>query len=190
MARIATYPSVSRPPTPPTEEDYRAAVVAEGERWLGVKGRTPECDLLFEDAAPCYVQKSASGKHYCGIGVLYCLRKALLTDALWRDVVGFIGPVLGWTTIKNPKPADVCFVDRASHHALVTGGDAEYIDTIDFNSGPTPGIVARHRRKRGATGVHYFPIDGLIAKAIARETANTNPAPPLDEDWDIEDTVP
>jgi hypothetical protein len=192
MVRIANYRSTPREQWPKTEAEFRAAVVGEAECWVGVKGRTPECDLLFEDAAPCYPKKSKSGKHWCGIGALHCLRAALLTKAVWRDVVGFIGSVLGWASLtRDPKPGDIKYHDnRSRHHGVVVAADDKWVYTIDFNAGLWPGKVKRAQKRRGAKKVYYYSIGGLIAKALAREAVDTDPAPPPETGWDPEDTAP
>jgi hypothetical protein len=146
---------------------------------LGIRGCSPECDEIFHRTAPCYDAAGAShsGKHWCGIAALDALCSAGLTDAQWVDNAGFIGELIGWGTTRSPKPGDIFYTDRASHHAIVERvrtvetkhGSIVMVDTIDGNAGPSPGEVKRNSRRLDTRRTYYYPIAGLIAARLAAE---------------------
>lgn len=160
--------------------DYRAAVVDAirsqlgsvdpTEYWIAVHGRVPI---------------PARGKriHWCGALALWALQTAGL--CMWRwgfapDKSGFIWR-FGQRTIKlplRPAPGDLCYCERAQHHAIVERLDGNRVITIDGNTGAAPGIVARSKgRLLGKPKVHYYSIGNLVRAAERREAADTDPAP-------------
>jgi hypothetical protein len=103
--------------------------------------------------------------HWCGALVLYALRKAGLTTALWRVGSGFIYE-LKLPRTNDPQPGDVAYFNKFQHHALVAEnlGDGTIV-TYDGNgirSAQFPqGEIGRHvRRKQDVTA--FFSIDPLL----------------------------
>jgi len=182
MARIATYqpPIVDcDPPGPPAPPDYRALVVAYVESQLGVTDPTP-----YWMAVHGSVPIPAPGKriHWCGAFALMAIREAGLCDWQWSFAVrhpGFIWRI-GWgAATAEPQPGDVCYLERAQHHAIVERVDATRIETIDGNTGRAPGIVSRKSRLRTRRGVHYYSITALIGEAVSRMAGHdTDPCGP------------
>lgn len=169
MSRIAHYDppaGLSRLWLP---KDYRAEIVAYAASQIGIDDR----ELYFRDAAPCYTAGADSNKHWCGIFVLHCYRRAGLCDWLWKDVSGFIGEHIGWARrVGIPEPGDVCYCERASHHAVVAEVQPGRVTTIDGNSGPVPpGFVREHARPLPSSGVRYYSIGKVIARALERDFA-------------------
>ena len=176
MARVATYgpqpgppgPAVVLPEPPELELDVRELLVAYAETQLGNTDPTRYwMRVLGEVPIP------APGKriHWCGAFVLDCLHEVGLCDWPWIPVKGFLFR-LGWKTTAHPKPGDIKYIaTKSRHHGLVTGGDDTWIDSIDGNTGPAPGVVSRQRKRRGEPNVFYYSIERLVKEWHARHEA-------------------
>ena len=157
--------------------DYRAAVVDAMRSQLG---NTDPAEYWI--AVHGHVPTPAPGKriHWCGAVALWSLHMSGLCTWRWGfspDKPGFIWR-LGWRTIKlpvRPEPGDICYCERAQHHAIVERVDGNRVITIDGNAGPAPGQVRRSKgRLLGKPGVHYYSIGALVRTAERRGAAGTN----------------
>jgi hypothetical protein len=113
--------------------------------------------------------------HWCGAFALWSLRVALGCDWHW-EVEGVLGMTRSGflyhlRTTKNPDLGDVCYMDQPyQHHAILTavGTDVEgvpFIISQDGNSGPSPGVVEEHWRKRSKWTV-FYSIEPLVQAAL------------------------
>lgn len=127
------------------ERDERVALLTVAASQIDVKDPEP----YFRDAAPCYTEGAASGKQWCQIFLLWCLRRRSLCDWEWEDVKGFLYRL---PTTQTPGPSDLaCFpVNKWGNpvwHGCMVEMFADFqLTSIDGNTGGKPGIVARKSR--------------------------------------------
>lgn len=165
--------------------DYRAAVVAAAEADLGLTDPNP---IWLEVYGSVPVPAPGKRIHWCGAAALRWLRRGGLVDWQWsfkRSQPGFIWRIGYSKRIltergKLPLPGDVAYKPQAAHHAIVSGPAFErdgalWVPTIDGNSGPAPGVVARHERELSRRDVYYYPIAGLIDDAFVRDRTPAEP---------------
>jgi hypothetical protein len=97
--------------------------------------------------------------HWCGALVLYALRKAGLTNALWKIGSGFLYEQKLPQT-KQPQPGDVAYFSKFQHHALV----AEVLpdnQIVTYDGNDVGGSIGRHvRNLRDVTA--FFSIDPML----------------------------
>lgn len=107
------------------------------------------------------VNPALSSRPWCGAWVLSKLRAMGLTEAEWKNGIGFVGP-LGLRPTKTPKPGDIAYKDQPKqHYALVetpAGKDGPLI-TLDGNAS---GGVVRRVQHINTSGIIYYPIDSLL----------------------------
>jgi hypothetical protein len=89
-------------------------------------------------------------RHWCGAFALWCLREALGCKWGWKVGIGFLFRL---TPTKDPKPGDICYVDKPyQHHAVllaygVEDDGARSTITQDGNQEAAPGKCLRVYRK-------------------------------------------
>jgi len=145
-----------------------------------------DIDGVFSRSAPCYPDGADSGRDYCQIMALDCLRAANLTDELWTDGGG-VWKRLGLPYTLTPQPADVVYIPKTKsgrwlhHMAVFVSGDVSEHDSIDGNT--AKGIARKHRRARDYNPrPFYIDVQPLIDTAISRDLADTIPPPVSDTD--------
>jgi hypothetical protein len=157
-------------------EAYRRRVVAIAEALI----ESQDIERIFREAAPCYTEGEASGRDYCQILVLECLRLAELTDETWEDGGG-VWHRLGLPTTRTPRPADVVYIPRAKagnwlhHMAVFKSGDAKRHTSIDGNT--SQGIAERTRNAADYDPRPiYYDVQPLIVAALERDRAKEEAA--------------
>ena len=154
----------------------RDAIISAAAARIGpyVKG-SPEVDAICRLVLPptwtdaqC---KQYDHKDWCGLFALACLRDAGVTDASWRDGIGFIGP-LHLKQVDYPKPGDIAFKGSPFQHHMVVEYWNHALDWGDI-AGNTP-TAARHKHASSA-GVTFYSVESLLP------VSDTEPAGPPSE---------
>lgn len=146
-------------------------VIAEGVRGQVVAIAKGELGLqpphkYYATAAPMYMGTKPNEKSWCGVFALWCLREAGLTTAVWKDGVGFVGP-LGMPIVSLPQPGDIAYYSRNQHYAIVVAvnGDGT-LTTVDGNSmqAPLEGVTEKFVKITAVTA--FYSIRNLVAANV------------------------
>lgn len=166
--------AVRRPPVGfVSEDDLRKCVV---ECALGEIGNDDPSKYWEEAAGISPSRAGAVPAAWCGVFALWCLRKVLLTDVLWKFGAGFVYQAgLRQIRVTAAQPGDIAYFNRAQHHAVVVGvlPDETALELVNGNSGGSGlanGRVSRSVKKMDRVTA-VFSISPLVAK-VEREIRN------------------
>jgi hypothetical protein len=94
---------------------------------------------------------------WCGLFVLTILRRAQVTDWLWRVGLGFLYRL---PTTKNPQPGDLVYFHKPyQHHAMV---EEVKDDGIWIIAGNTPNVSRSFIEKNKPTA--FYSIEPLLVE--------------------------
>ena len=126
---------------------------------------SPEVYDIWRDVLPpewtdAQVHQYAKTKSWCGGLALRSLRLGGVTDAHWKDGIGFIGP-LGLHVTHKPQPGDIAVKERPFQHHMVVqvyNGPSDWWDC----AGNTPTAAQHHHTS--IDGITFYSIDALLEK--------------------------
>ena len=143
-----------------SEDSYRKKVVDAARSQVGKR----DLDTYFADAAPQFV-----GQHpeWCGIFALWALHQAgLAKSKQWKTGLGFVEVPPALPKTHDPKPGDIVYYIKYSHHAVV--GAVNDDGTIEAINGNGQGGVVSLSRPKIADATSIYSIFKLIEEAQAQ----------------------
>jgi len=127
-----------------------------------VKGSPEVYDIWRDVCDPHWtddqVRQYAKTREWCGGFALHALRLGKVTDAHWKDGIGFIGP-LGLHVTHTPQPGDIAVKEHPFAHHMVVEFWNNPGDWGDI-AGNTP-TAARHHHV-SSDGITFYSIDPLL----------------------------